>query len=406
VDTETPRPEKLLIDYDTTVNSAPTDISGQGNHGRFNGTAQYSPANKAFKFDGTNDYIQTGNGIVSGNPPMSQSIWFNYTGASLETLYSITAGYGTNNVFWVYVSGDVLGVDFSANTVSFTDPNTGSSAIGPDQWYHLVITYDGNSTIGGRRCYINGVEQVSSAVSGSSANGTLSLGSARVTLGALDFSTTHAMVGLLSNFKLYDTILEPSEVQKLYQLGRTGRSMVISDTAVGIGKVPEAQLDVRGSGGFTGDLTVGGNMNNHQYWFWGGRNSQNTNGSTAGSNIVIAYDHRAGYTSAWSTNTWTCPVDGAWMVMGNFMAYPHSNQGYFWIEVRRYGNDGSTLISGGDANDMHTPYRDSAYSSWHFKQSHYCKRGEKLQVWYRGSGTNAYMQLHSHWGNINIFKIG
>jgi len=33
----------------------------------------------------------------------------------------------------------------------------------------------------------------------------------------------------------------------LYRLGRTGRSMVISDTAVGIGKVPEAQLDVRGN---------------------------------------------------------------------------------------------------------------------------------------------------------------
>jgi hypothetical protein len=47
--------------------------------------------------------------------------------------------------------------------------------------------------------------------------------------------------------KLYNVALEPSEVQKLYRLGRTGRSMVISDTAVGIGKVPEAQLDVRGS---------------------------------------------------------------------------------------------------------------------------------------------------------------
>jgi hypothetical protein len=33
----------------------------------------------------------------------------------------------------------------------------------------------------------------------------------------------------------------------LYRLGRIGRSMVISDTAVGIGKVPEAQLDVRGN---------------------------------------------------------------------------------------------------------------------------------------------------------------
>ena len=129
-------------------------------------------------------------------------------------------------------------VDFSGNVVSFTDPNTGSSAIGPNQWYHLVVTYNGNSTIGGCRCYINGVEQVSSVVSGSSANGTLSLGSSRVTLGALDYTATtgiHQMVGYLSNFKLYNVVLEPSEVKKLYRLGRTGRSMVISDTAVGIG---------------------------------------------------------------------------------------------------------------------------------------------------------------------------
>jgi hypothetical protein len=56
----------------------------------------------------------------------------------------------------------------------------------------------------------------------------------------------HEMIGFISNFKLYNVALEPSEVQKLYRLGRTGRSMVISDTAVGIGKAPEAQLDVRG----------------------------------------------------------------------------------------------------------------------------------------------------------------
>jgi hypothetical protein len=55
------------------------------------------------------------------------------------------------------------------------------------------------------------------------------------------------MIGFISNFKLYNVALEPSEVKKLYRLGRTGRSMVISDTAVGIGKVPEAQLDVRGA---------------------------------------------------------------------------------------------------------------------------------------------------------------
>ena len=47
VDTETPRPEKLVVDFDTTVNSSPTDISGKGNHGTFGGSS-ITPADKAF----------------------------------------------------------------------------------------------------------------------------------------------------------------------------------------------------------------------------------------------------------------------------------------------------------------------------------------------------------------------
>jgi hypothetical protein len=161
-------------------------------------------------------------------------------------------------------------------------------------------------------------------------------------------------------------------------------------------------------------LTVGGNMNNHQYWFWGNRNSQgagqvigSATGGSGSTALVIQFGANAGYTSAWiGGNTWQCPVDGVWMTMGSFMAFPHSNQGYFWIEVRRYKNDAQTLLSLGGQLDMHTPYRDSVYQSWQFKQAHYCKKGEKLQVWYLCSGTNAYMELHGFWGNINIFKIG
>jgi hypothetical protein len=45
VDTETPRPEKLVVDFDTTVNeSSPTDISGQGNHGTFYGGCLLLPS--------------------------------------------------------------------------------------------------------------------------------------------------------------------------------------------------------------------------------------------------------------------------------------------------------------------------------------------------------------------------
>tara|TARA_B100001559_G_scaffold307716_1_gene300163 strand:- start:440 stop:994 length:555 start_codon:yes stop_codon:yes gene_type:complete len=184
--------------------------------------------------------------------------------------------------------------------------------------------------------------------------------------------------------------------------------MVISDTAVGIGKVPEAQLDVRGSGGFTGDLTVGGNMNNYQYWFRGNRNGQNTNGATAGSLLVIQYDGIAGsYTSAWTgSNKYTCPEAGVYMTHGNFMAFPNTaNSGYHWVEVRRYNSSGAQL-DGGSANDMHTPYRDNVYQSWHFQQTHLCNKGDQLQIMYRASSANAHLDLHAAWGNVNIYKIG
>ncbi len=45
-----------MVDFDTTVNDSPTDISGQGNHGTLVG-ATYSVADKAFNFDGVDDYI-------------------------------------------------------------------------------------------------------------------------------------------------------------------------------------------------------------------------------------------------------------------------------------------------------------------------------------------------------------
>jgi hypothetical protein len=329
VDTETPRPEKIVLDFDTTkMYDAPgtgsryshiaLDNSGLRRNGYFRGAIgnYYSRPDKAFKFIG-DGYLQTDFYIMSGNPPMSQSIWFNYTGGSLETLYSITAGYGTNTTFWVYVDGDVLTVDFSGNAVTFTDPNTGSSAIGPDQWYHLVITYDGNSTIGGRRCYINGVEQVSSAVAGSNANGTLSLGSSRVTLGALDYSATtaaHFMVGYLSNFKIYDAILEPSEVRKLYRLGRTGRSMVISDTAVGIGREPEVQLDVRGTVRFDNayiENIFSPSLLGHQTCFGGGSVSYNNSTYRLrwSSDIVIIPNHHTNGSGSMHCRI-RCPENG------------------------------------------------------------------------------------------------
>jgi hypothetical protein len=328
VDTETPRPEKLLVDFDTTVNSSPTDISGKGNHGRFYGTAQYSPADKAFKFDGDNDYIQTGSGsnVISGSaPPFTASVWVNNNSSdsTYASVFSIEPDtYGTNTNVWFYILSGKPTLQFENNYVEFYEPGTSTGGATRNIWHHLVVSYNGNSTIGGRRCWLNGVEQTSSAVAGS---GNLTLGTTRLTLGVLYYGNNHVndMTGKISNFKLYDVALEPSEVQKLYRLGRTGRSMVISDTAVGIGKAPEAQLDVRGN------LNVDGVITNQKPAFYA--EMSNASSRSIGPGVAVFNDakyNRGGCYNA-STGLFTAPITGAYKF--HCYGYGRSSSQPFWV---------------------------------------------------------------------------
>lgn len=240
VDTETPRPEKLVVDFDTTVNSSPTDISGQGNHGTFYNGAFYSPADKAFSFDGTDDYVSGTLNNPSGNWTHSVSLWMYPTNfdATNEWLYWI----GTEN------TATGTGLQFTSTQIKSTVRNGSSHAVdhglsGP-AWVHVVVVYYSQERFkiyldGGARY---GTETIDTDLLNLPENTTLYVGGRHT--GLLYFT------GQVSNFKVYNVALEPSEVRKLYNLGRTGRSMVISDTAVGIGKVPEAQLDVRGVANF------------------------------------------------------------------------------------------------------------------------------------------------------------
>jgi hypothetical protein len=257
VDTETPRPEKLLVDFDTTVNSSPTDISGRGNHGAFGGSAYYSSGDKAFILannpaavsSASTHYIEVElNNTETGNQYHSVSLWFKVLSGQNSSWRSIFESSENprsgNGSISLYVKGatDVLVFAHGVTNLE-SDPISNLYF----QWHHIVLTYDGAN----RKMYLDGVliKTVATTTWSGVANMTLRLGKNNATSGN-EGCDCH-----ISNFKLYwQTALEASEVQKLYRLGRTGRSMVISDTAVGIGKVPEAQLDVRG------DLRVGGRL--------------------------------------------------------------------------------------------------------------------------------------------------
>jgi hypothetical protein len=87
--------------------------------------------------------------------------------------------------------------------------------------------------------------------------------------------------------------------------------MVISDTAVGIGKVPEAQLDVRGNINSTGIMT-----NKNYMFFATGPPSAMLQAGVAGGNDLVANFSRiefilgSGFDT--STKTYTIPCSGYW----------------------------------------------------------------------------------------------
>jgi hypothetical protein len=316
VDTETPRPEKLVVDFDTTVNSSPTDISGQGNHGTFYGTnMNYSSADKAFAFNGTDDYIESQNIPFSGNQVLSTSVWVKFdswNNVNVDMVFSLgdrTGGTGKEYGLAVYHSGSAAPTN--GLYVSMYGYDAIKSAIIPDlnKWYHFVTTHDGST----HQIFINGV-LVKSGVTGGNVNLPTS-GCDLVLGGDTSASRSQFMNGKISNFKLYNVALEPSEVQKLYRLGRTGRSMVISDTAVGIGKVPEAQLDVRGVANFervgigtnnpltmlhvngASGTTTSGNMNYFSHS--NGTTLSEINGETWGANGISIWASDSIMTKTW-----------------------------------------------------------------------------------------------------------
>jgi hypothetical protein len=253
VDTETPRPEKLVLDFDTTVNSSPTDISGQGNHGVFYGTAQYSAAEKAFTGfpSSSSNYIKATLNGASGAYAHTQSYWVNGVDGTSRAAFTVgtnIAGAGVYAyLYWDTTNGP--GGRWTLNTDSAASA-TWVQPIEDNRWYHVVLTYDGGSSNSSWKFYLDGEYQTPTTMSVSYA---LALPSnPEVRIGRDD--NVQWYNGMVSNPKVYSVVLEASEVRKLYRLGRTGRSMVISDTAVGIGKVPEAQLDVRGNLRVDGDI--------------------------------------------------------------------------------------------------------------------------------------------------------
>jgi hypothetical protein len=248
---ETPRAESLVVHYDTTVDSVVSgstvvDISGTGNNGTLYGNTSYSSSMRSFDFDGLGaDYIlkSSPSGLPTGDAIYSMSAWINIHALSVSSVViGFSSSWACNKIASMYITQGKLAHSLGCHQVISGDVN-----IAVDRWYHIAVIKKGTgaNNVNLADLYLDGVLVTNKTISGT---GTQAMGTiTTLTVGAAG-NGTEAFNGKISKPKVWPGItLTAEEVAQEYALGRTGKSLNLTDTSLCLGgTVPRAQLDVRG----------------------------------------------------------------------------------------------------------------------------------------------------------------
>ena len=266
---ETPRAESLVVHYDTTVDSVKSgntvvDTSGAGSNGTLTNGAAYSSSDRALTFDGTNDHMVGTINNPSGAWVHTVSVWFkNNTALNADFQYLHFIGSESTNkasaIQFATSSSTSIYVTFYGNYLYNSYNNVNLETV--NEWRNITYSYEGgNTSTTNPKIYVDGKLTTGWTLAGGSSGTAPNLdANASIKLAGRPGNTQY-FNGSISNFKIWGGVaLTAAEVEAEYALGRTGKAINITDTAVCLGgTVPRAQLDVRGSALFQG-VGIGNN---------------------------------------------------------------------------------------------------------------------------------------------------
>jgi hypothetical protein len=168
--------------------------------------------------DGVNDYVDLGDSFnYERTDDWSWSFWYRPTSQSANhCLYARRTSGGVGISIQVQANGRVfveLRNTNSTNHLSVQGP-TGNILL--NTWYNIVVTYDGSSTPGGIKVYINGTSITLSTVTNTLTSSIVSNGTT-ATLGAMG-GTTY-LTGYLEEVSHWSRVLTSTEVTELFNSG-------------------------------------------------------------------------------------------------------------------------------------------------------------------------------------------
>lgn len=184
------------------------DKSGSENNGTIKGTTSVSgKLGQALSFNGTSDYIYVKSNNSLQVSVFTYSAWVKPTGA---TDRAIIGGEGTAPPEFRINGNNTLSL-LKQNNFEFP---SSSGTVTNDVWSHVAVTYD---ALGNYVYYINGV----ASGSGTSLQ-TFDYSGGKLNIGQQSSGSAESFNGVLDDVRIYNRVLQATDISQLYTLGTTG----------------------------------------------------------------------------------------------------------------------------------------------------------------------------------------
>ncbi|HEY4478915.1 MAG TPA: LamG-like jellyroll fold domain-containing protein, partial [Candidatus Paceibacterota bacterium] len=187
------------------------DVSGQGNHGNLVAMSTSTSRvpgkiGQGLKFDGVNDYVKISSDII-GTTALTITAWIKPTASTLSVGTGRIVTNGNVTIFKLASSNRLSFTSNNSNTaVSATNALSGTA----NTWQFISVTRNESGTA---NIYLNGtLTGTANQNSGSPIVGTDFEIGAQLAASFFD--------GSIDDVRVYNRALSPTEVQRLYQLGR------------------------------------------------------------------------------------------------------------------------------------------------------------------------------------------
>ena len=202
------------------------DISGNSNHGDATGslaTTSVIPGTlgQALSFNGSSDYMtmsDPGNTISCTTEKFSVSLWIYMRGSGGQIWGAGDPAYSGGAYILAYPNGITGGCDNTSDS-RHALVSSPSGAISANQWYHVILTFDGSTSPDTASLYINGVLSATDAT-GSDVAETDGLAIIRIGDDLCTACGTSNWNGNIDDVRVYNRILSSAEITNLYNLGR------------------------------------------------------------------------------------------------------------------------------------------------------------------------------------------